>query len=94
MFKLAAGCEDERVLVIGRLVRRLELRRDQLGHAVRPRKALVEHHVAAWFVGRIARIRDVILALDALPADVVESRHQVRHLGIDLADVLVVPFLA
>ena len=75
-------------------VRRLELGRDQLGEAARTREALVEHHVAARHVRPVGRIGDGVFALDALPGDVVERRHHRRHLGEDLADVLVVPAAA
>ena len=94
MLELAAGGEDERIVVVRRLVRRRELGRHQFAEAARAREALVEHHVAAGLVGRVGRIGDVILALDALPGDVVERRHQPRHLLEHFADVLVVPLLA
>ena len=85
--------KDERILVIGRLVRRQQFRRDQLGHPVRRRKALVEHHITASC--RAHRSGCVILALYALPTKCCrgESEGSPFHLK-PLAHVLVVPFLA
>ncbi len=94
MLELAAGGEDERILRVGHLVRRLEFGRDEARHAVRAWEALVEHHVAPRNVGTVDRISDVVLALDAVPGDVVERRHHRCHLGEHLADVLVVPVAA
>ena len=61
MLELTAGSEDERILRIGHLVRRLELGCHQPAHAAGPRKALVEHHVATGDIGTVDRIGDVVL---------------------------------
>ncbi len=62
MLELAAGREDERILVVRHFVRRLQLGRDQLGEAAGTREALVEHHVAAGHVRAVDRIGDGVLA--------------------------------
>ena len=58
MFELAAGGEDERIFLVRHFVRRLQLRRHQLGETARARETLVEHDVAAGLIGRVGRIGD------------------------------------
>jgi hypothetical protein len=48
----------------------------------------------ARHVRPVDRIGDVVLALDALPGNVLERRHHRSHLGEDLAHMLVVPVAA
>src|SRR6516225_6401208 len=72
VFELAPGSEDERIVVVRRLVGRLQLGRDQFAEAAWPRETLLEHHVAARLVWRIGRISDRALAGYALPRNIVQ----------------------
>src|SRR4051812_27344005 len=91
MLELAAGGEDEWILGVRRLVGRRQFGRDELAEAAGAREAFVEHDVVAGLIGGIRRIGYCAFARDALPRDVVERRHQRRHLSVDVTRMLVVP---
>src|SRR5205823_3161424 len=94
MFELPAGREDKRKFCVGLLVRRRELGCDKLSESSRTRKALIEHHVMARLVWSIRWIRHCALAVDPIPGNIVEGRHQRSHLGIEVARMCIIPVKA
>ena len=91
MFEHAAGGQHHRILVVGYLIGRNDLGRHDLAAAAFSRETGGENDLVARLVRTIHGIGHRTLTHQPLPGNVLERRHQLRHLRENLARTCVIP---